>query len=115
MKPPRLLLALLLACFASTMFAQTTPDSDRVYELRTYTALPGRMPALLTRFRDHTTDLFAKHGMVNIGYWVPADEKDGAADTLIYLLEHKNRESAKASWKAFVADPDWQAAQKKSE
>ena len=51
-------------------------QSPRVYELRTYRCLPGRLEALKTRFRDHTLKLFAKHGMKNIGYWVPADAPD---------------------------------------
>jgi hypothetical protein len=59
--------------------------------------------------------IFERHGMVNVGYWVPADEKDGAADKLIYLLEHSSREAAKASWKAFGADPEWQAVRKKTQ
>jgi len=47
----------------------------RVFELRTYTAAPGKMDALNARFRDHTCKLFEKHGMTNIGYWNPADAK----------------------------------------
>jgi hypothetical protein len=86
-----------------------------VYELRTYTATPGNLAAVLARFRDHTVKLFAKHGMVNVAYWVPMDEKDGAADKLIYLLEHKSRAAADASWKAFGADPEWQAVRKSTE
>jgi hypothetical protein len=53
--------------------------------------------------------------MVNVGYWVPMDEKDGSADTLIYLLEHKSRAAADASWKAFSADPEWQDVAKKTQ
>lgn len=86
-----------------------------VYELRTYTAAPGKMADMLARFRNHTVKLFARHGMVNVGYWIPADEKDGSGSKLIYLLEHKSREAAAASWKAFLADADWKDAQKKSE
>ncbi len=86
-----------------------------VFELRTYTTHPGRLDALNKRFREHTTALFAKHGMTNVGYWVPTDEKDGKADTLIYLLAHKDREAAAASWKAFGADPDWKTAREASE
>ncbi|MBL9199126.1 MAG: NIPSNAP family protein [Opitutaceae bacterium] len=86
-----------------------------VYELRTYTAAPGKMADMLARFRNHTVKLFARHGMVNVGYWIPADEKDGAGSKLVYLLEHKSREAAAASWKAFIADPEWKDVQKKSE
>lgn len=114
MKLPRLALSLLGAWLA-LLTVVSAADSARVYELRTYTATPGNLPALLARFRNHTTKLFEKHGMVNVGYWVPADEKDGAATTLIYLLEHKSRAAADASWKAFSADPEWQAVRKASE
>ncbi len=85
-----------------------------VYELRTYTALEGKLPALLARFRDHTLKLFEKHGIENVGYWVPADPPD-SQNKLIYILRHKSREAATASWAAFRADPAWQKAQKESE
>lgn len=86
-----------------------------VYELRIYTCHEGKLDALLARFRDHTCKLFEKHGMKNVGYWVPVDEENGSKTTLIYILEHKSRDAAKASFKAFGADPEWQAAAKASE
>ena len=46
----------------------------RVYELRTYTVLPGRLPALHKRFADHTMKLFEKHGMKNEMYWTLTDD-----------------------------------------
>jgi len=78
----------------------------RVYELRTYTVLPGRLPALHKRFAEHTMKLFEKHGMQNAMYWVPTDDarKD---NTLIYFLSHESQEAADRSWKAFASDPDW--------
>lgn len=88
---------------------------SKVYELRIYTTEPGRLDALLARFRDHTCKLFEKHGMENIAYWVPVDKEKGSENTLIYIIAHKSREAAKASWAGFVGDPDWKAAQKKSE
>lgn len=115
MKMPRLCLALVLTCFAIVAIARSAEPSARVYELRTYTAAPGKTAAMLARFRDHTLRIFEKHGMVNVGYWVPADEKDGAADKLVYLLAHQSRDAAKASWKSFGADPQWREVQKKSE
>ena len=78
----------------------------RVYELRTYTVLPGRLPALHRRFAEHTMKLFEKHGMKNEMYWTPTDDarKD---NTLIYFLSHESQEAADRSWKAFQADPEW--------
>jgi hypothetical protein len=87
----------------------------RVIELRTYTAMPGKLDALLARFREHTLKLFERHGMENLGYWVPTDAKDGAGEKLVYLLAHASREAAAASWAAFKADPDWQAVSRASE
>ena len=78
-------------------------DGSVVYELRTYTANPGKLADLHKRFRDHTMRLFEKHGMKNIGYWVPIDKPD----TLIYIIAHKNKEAAARSWKEFAADPKW--------
>jgi len=112
MKLPRLLLALCCLALGSIVSAA---DSGPVYELRTYTATPGNRDKVLARFRDHTVKIFEQHGMKNVGYWVPVDEKDGGGDKLIYLLEHKSREAAAASWKAFSADPTWKEARAKSE
>ena len=79
----------------------------RVFELRTYHTLPGRLDALNKRFREHTMRLFQKHGMTNIGYWVPQDSP-ARDNTLIYVISHASREQAKANWAAFLADPEWQ-------
>ncbi|MEZ6132028.1 MAG: NIPSNAP family protein [Planctomycetaceae bacterium] len=80
---------------------------DRLYELRTYHANPGKLDALHARFRDHTVKLFEKHGMTNIGYWVPRDNKD---NVLIYVLAFPNETARDQSWKDFLADEDWKAA-----
>lgn len=84
-------------------------SSDRVFELRTYTTSPGRLDALHARFADHTIPLFERHGMTNVGYFVPQDAPL-AENTLVYVLAHDSREAAKDSWAAFVADPDWRKA-----
>jgi hypothetical protein len=80
---------------------------NRVFELRTYTTNEGKLPALQARFRDHTTKLFTRHGMTNIGYWTPQDPPL-SQNTLIYVIAHQSREAAKKSWAAFQADPEWQ-------
>ena len=47
--------------------------ANRVFEMRTYTAPPGKLDALKARFRDHTITIFNKHDMTSIGYWMPQD------------------------------------------
>jgi len=78
----------------------------RLYELRTYTTLEGRLPALEKRFKDHTCKLFEKHGMKNGMYWIPTDPKL-KDNTLIYVVSHDSQEAADKSWKAFQADSEW--------
>lgn len=92
--------------------AGAAETESRFFEMRTYYAAPGKMDGLLARFRDHTMALFEKHGMVNIGYWLPLTNSE---NKLIYLLGYPSREAREKSWKEFMADPDWQAAAKESE
>ena len=90
-------------------------ETQRCSSIAQYTAAEGKLDALHARFRDHTNALFRKHGMEIIGFWVPTEEKQGAKNTLIYILAYPSREAREASWKAFNADPEWQAARKESE
>jgi hypothetical protein len=91
--------------------AAKPPATGRVFEMRTYYCHPGRLEALQKRFRDHTTRLFTKHGMENVGYWVPTDKPD----VLVYILAYPSREAATKAWAAFRADPDWNTARTASE
>lgn len=87
----------------------------RAFELRTYVAVPGKLDALLTRFRDHAVKLFEKHGMTNIGFWVQSDDEGKPTETLVYLVAHASREAAAESWAAFWQDPEWIAARSDGE
>jgi hypothetical protein len=86
--------------------------ADRVYEMRTYYAPEGRLDDLHARFRNHTVKLFEKHGMTNIGYWTPIDNKE---NKLVYILAYPSREAAKKSWAAFGADSAWKDVRKETE
>src|SRR5207237_2375868 len=111
-----------LAAFASLALSSQVPAANsessasktRVFEIRTYTTEPGKLPDLLKRFREHTTRLFEKHGMTNIGYWVPTDEPR-SKNTLIYILAHESRAAAKKSWDGFQHDPEWIEVKTESE
>jgi hypothetical protein len=86
----------------------------RVFELRTYHANQGKLEALETRFRDHALELFKRHHMTSVGYWLPTDDP-ADAKTLVYILAFPSREAAKKSWADFFADPDWKKAARESE
>jgi hypothetical protein len=115
----KILAATLIAAFGvSALVADSTKGDQkmdtRVFELRTYHAAPGKMKALNSRFRDHTCELFKKHGMTIVGFWNPSEAAD-ADKTLIYLLAFPSREAADRSWKAFAADPEWKKVKEASE
>ncbi len=111
MLSPKKLLAI---CVLAVTFSADQNACGEVFEMRTYTTNEGKLEDLNARFRDHTIKLFEKHGIRNVGYWVPT-EKEKFANTLIYIIAHKDRAAAKVSWKAFMNDPDWKAAHKASE
>jgi hypothetical protein len=110
-----------IAVVSVSMLAQSGGNSvakdSRVFEMRTYYAAPGKLEDLQARFRDHTVKLFEKHGMTNVGYWVPVDEKTGQpiGNTLVYILAYPSLESRTKSWDGFRADPDWNTVRNESE
>lgn len=109
----KLLLSFVLMCSFAVAGLRAADATPAVYELRVYHTNPGKMPDLLKRFREHTCALFEKHGIHNIGYWLPVKAED--QDKLYYVVQHASRDAAKANWKAFVDDPDWQVVYKASE
>lgn len=86
----------------------------KVFELRTYTAPEGKLGDLVARFRDDTLRIFEKHGMDNVGYWVPTDAP-ASANTLIYILAHDSRDAATKSWAGFRDDPEWKAVAERTQ
>lgn len=92
--------------------AVAAEKAPQCFELRTYYAAEGKLDALNSRFRDHTTALFTRHGMTNVGYWMPVENPDRR---LIYLLSYPDLAAREASWKAFQTDPEWVAAKTASE
>lgn len=109
----KLMKTLLALLSLSMILPAVAADSDtRCYEMRVYYAPAGKLDELHARFRDHTCKLFEKHGIANIGYWVPLENPE---NKLVYILASPTREAREKSWKAFSADPDWQKARKESE
>lgn len=103
-------LTFFLVLMMATAFATTAQDT-RLYEMRIYYTESGRLEALLSRFRNHTTKLFEKHGMTNVGYWVPINEPN----KLVYVMSYPDRASRDTSWRHFSRDPEWNQVRKASE
>jgi hypothetical protein len=103
-----------LSAGAREAVRETELGADTVYELRVYHVMPGKLDALLARFRDHTMKIFDRHGMKSVAYWKPVDEPQ-KSNTLIYILRHPSRAAAEANWKSFREDPEWKTVSAKSE
>ncbi|MCI0339458.1 MAG: NIPSNAP family protein [Acidobacteria bacterium] len=129
-----LLVTAILCCISIIASAQTTtpPPANapapltlapspslskysRCYEIRTYTAAPGKLEELHARFRNHTMKYFKKHGMEVVGFWGPADKENGSENKLVYILVFPSRDALQKAWNSFRADPGWLAARAESE
>jgi hypothetical protein len=89
-------------------------QSNRVFELRTYTVPADKLDALHKRFRDQTVPkFFPRHGMANVWYGKPMDAPLSQT-TMTYMIGFPSREAAKKSWDSFRADQDWGRVAKES-
>ena len=115
----RLLLVVAIPAFLAGVFLNPRTDAEaqamtHVYELRTYTSPDGKLDDLLARFGGGEIDLFHKHGMESVGYWVPQEEPL-SENTMVYIVRHESREAADASWRGFGQDPEWHTMRDESE
>ena len=84
-----------------------------IYEQRIYSCIPGRLPALLSRFEHQTLKIWEKHGIKQAGFWTVL-VGDGSHD-LHYMLAWDSLADREAKWNAFQADPAWHKARDDSE
>jgi len=81
------------------------------YELRIYTAQPGKRDALAARFASRTAAIYARHGITNVGYWIPqqSDPELGisAENTFIYIRAYPSRAERDKRLAAAHDDPEF--------
>jgi hypothetical protein len=99
-----------MAPFAGLHFH--SQEDAMIYEYRAYYIVPGRMPDIQRRFRDVTMGLFTKHGIRVVGFW---ETVIGESNELVYICAYDDLAHRERAWRAFMADPEWQAAKKSSE
>jgi hypothetical protein len=90
----------------STHLQEIKAESNRVFELDIYHAVPGKVPALAERFRS-ASRLQTQHGLHVVGYWIPQDSP-AFVDTFVYLIAHDSKDDAEKNWQAFHTDPAFQ-------
>ena len=74
-----------------------------IYEMRTYHAVPGMLPALNQRFADHIVPIFQKHGVGTVGFWT---NDIGQSNQLIYILSYENMADREKRFGSVIADPE---------
>jgi hypothetical protein len=84
-----------------------------LYELRIYDCIPGKLPALMARFENHTLKLWDKHGIRQAGFWTTLIGETN--HRLTYLLAWESLAERETKWNAFQADSDWLKARGDSE
>lgn len=84
-----------------------------VYELRIYHCMPGRLPDLCRRFKQHTLGLWQGHGIQAVGFWTVAVGE--SSSDLYYLLQWENLHERELKWAAFLSDPAWLAVRAETE
>ncbi|MAS92148.1 MAG: NIPSNAP family protein [Verrucomicrobiales bacterium] len=90
-------------------------DKERVFEMRRYTTNEEKLDDLDARFRDHTVELFTKHGVTNLIYFHLVDGQKDSANTLLYFIAANSEEARNSSFKTFSQDPKWKSAREASE
>jgi hypothetical protein len=84
-----------------------------IYELRIYHAVPGQLPALVSRFQNKTLRLWEKHGIRQAGFWTTLIGQSHLQ--LTYMLAWDSLDEREKCWSAFVEDPEWIAVAAESE
>jgi NIPSNAP protein len=89
------------------------------YELRVYTALPGKRDALAERFASRTAAIFARHGITNVGYWIPQESAPelgiSAENTFIYIRGYPSKEERDKRLQARADDPEFTEVVRRAE
>ena len=117
------LLLLITSCISKSKEGvgnNTLIEKNEIYELRIYYTHEGKFDDIISRFENHTTKLFEKHGFNNVGYWTSKSrEKASYADEILnnkdqealyYIVSFPNMEERDKSWDLFINDPDWNKA-----
>jgi len=91
----------------------TQLEKGMIYELRIYHAMPGRLPALLARFENHTLQIWEKHGIRQAGFWTTLIGESN--QRLTYMLVWDSMAERESRWGAFLADPEWIAISTETE
>lgn len=105
-------LILVFAFFFTGLAHAQKAYTSSYFEMRTYTVHEGKMPSLIQRFQNHTLNLFKKHGIENVAYFLSEEQPE---QQLTFILGYPSAVERDVRWNNFANDPEWKAAAKASE
>ena len=108
---------ILISCTENIQKSANTINHD-VYEMRVYYTYDGKFNDIISRFENHTTKLFDKHGFNNVGYWTTLNKdsisfadkfifQNDGKEALVYIVSFKDMDARNESWDKFINDPEW--------
>jgi hypothetical protein len=77
---------------------------EMLYELRVYEIVPLRMKDINDRFAKHTTRIWERIGIRQVGFW---ENVIGPSNILTYILAWEDLKERQEKWDAFTSDPEW--------
>jgi heme-degrading monooxygenase HmoA len=75
-----------------------------IHQLRIYEIFETNKDAFHTRFRDHAARIMKRYGFDIVAMW---EAKRPEQTEFVYLLRWPDEETKTRSWKAFMADQEW--------
>ena len=104
-----------LSVDATAKFDFAASMKSRVFDLRIYSVLPGKLDAFRNRWRDFAVPIYERHGLHSLGWWVSDKKNAEGNDQFICLLAGESVEANQKSIGAFHQDADWQRVEKETE
>lgn len=109
------IVSLPLVAEAAAKFDFTASRTRRVFDLRIYSVLPGKLEAFRNRWRDHAVPVYARHGLHSVGWWVSEKKDADGHDQFICLLAGESIPAILSSIGEFHKDPEWIRVEKETE
>lgn len=85
----------------------------KIYEMRVYRCVPGRLPDLLKRFENHTLKIWERHGIRQAGFFTTVVGQ--SSQELTYFLQWDSMADRDTKWTAFATDPVWLSTRAETE
>ena len=90
-------------------------NTPRIFDLRIYSVLPGKLDAFRNRWRDYAVPIYERHGLHSLGWWVAEKKEAEGHDQFVCLLAGESLDAIQKSIGEFHKDADWQRVEKETE